>query len=187
MLVRSVFTPYYSEDVMYSKAQLEDRNVDGITILYYLQTIVPGFRIHLKVLFVESSHYTDTKNIGDILYIRLVLQIKFSFSPNRTGCVNADEWKNFLERMFPGADYNQLGHYLEADIPEADILQLRLWASYRGQTLARTGGWCCSHLLARFTAIWGTNNLSLAGVQLTCVLSLIRTARYDLHRCFALH
>jgi callose synthase len=43
ILLCSVFTPYYSEDVMYSKAQLEDMNVDGITILYYLQTIVPGF------------------------------------------------------------------------------------------------------------------------------------------------
>lgn len=43
MMLCSIFTPYYSEDVMYSKAQLEDKNVDGITILYYLQTIVPGF------------------------------------------------------------------------------------------------------------------------------------------------
>jgi callose synthase len=84
----SVFTPYYSEDVMYSKAQLEDKNVDGITILYYLQTIVP------------------------------------------------DEWRNFLERMLEGVEYSQLGHYTENDV--TDTLQLRLWASYRGQTLART-------------------------------------------------
>ncbi|XP_024363886.1 callose synthase 9 isoform X2 [Physcomitrium patens] len=86
----SALTPYYNEDVMYSKAQLEDKNVDGITILYYLQTIVP------------------------------------------------DEWKNFLERMIPGVDYNQLGLYTEANIDAIDIVQLRLWASYRGQTLART-------------------------------------------------
>ena len=68
-----------------------------------------------------------------------VIQI-CSFCPNRTACVNADEWRNFLERMFPDVDYNHLGQYTDADIPDADILQLRLWASYRGQTLARTGG-----------------------------------------------
>lgn len=43
ILLCSALTPYYNEDVMYSKAQLEDKNVDGITILYYLQTIVPGY------------------------------------------------------------------------------------------------------------------------------------------------
>lgn len=43
--------------------------------------------------------------------------------------------------MIPGVDYNQLGLYTEANIDAIDIVQLRLWASYRGQTLARTGGW----------------------------------------------
>ncbi|KAG0624695.1 hypothetical protein M758_3G268300 [Ceratodon purpureus] len=86
----SVFTPYYSEDVIYSKAQLEDPNVDGITILYYLRTIVP------------------------------------------------DEWKNFLERIFPTIEYNQLIHYADQHTLDQHVQELRLWASYRGQTLART-------------------------------------------------
>lgn len=38
----SVLTPYYNEDVLYSLEQLKERNVDGITMLYYLKTIVPG-------------------------------------------------------------------------------------------------------------------------------------------------
>lgn len=46
----------------------------------------------------------------------------------------ADEWKNFLARI--GRDENAL----EGDLDnERDILELRFWASYRGQTLARTG------------------------------------------------
>ncbi|XP_024386368.1 callose synthase 9 isoform X2 [Physcomitrium patens] len=90
MISFSVFTPYFEEDVMYSKAQLENANVDGITILYYLQTIVP------------------------------------------------DEWINFLERIFPNVEYNQLNTLSDADIIGDKILELRLWASYRGQTLART-------------------------------------------------
>ena len=38
----SVLTPYYNEDVLYSLEKLKERNVDGITMLYYLKTIVPG-------------------------------------------------------------------------------------------------------------------------------------------------
>ncbi|KAL0675816.1 hypothetical protein Bca4012_003797 [Brassica carinata] len=80
-----VFTPYYSEVVLYSMAELTKRNEDGISILFYLQKIYP------------------------------------------------DEWKNFLARI--GQDENAL----EGDLRnERDVLELRFWASYRGQTLART-------------------------------------------------
>lgn len=87
MLAFSVLTPYYSEDVMYTKEQLRTPNADGVTILYYLQSIYP------------------------------------------------DEWNNFLERM----------NLKESADPEDELWdgkdqarQLRLWASYRGQTLSRT-------------------------------------------------
>ncbi|CAJ2664315.1 unnamed protein product [Trifolium pratense] len=39
MMAFSVLTPYYSEEVVYSKEQLRTWNEDGISILYYLQTI----------------------------------------------------------------------------------------------------------------------------------------------------
>jgi callose synthase len=42
MLLCSVFTPYYEEDVMYSLVQLNKKNIDGITTLFYLQKIFPG-------------------------------------------------------------------------------------------------------------------------------------------------
>ncbi|KAI4307526.1 hypothetical protein L6164_030703 [Bauhinia variegata] len=86
MLSFSVFTPYYSEIVLYSMAELLKKNEDGISILFYLQKIYP------------------------------------------------DEWKNFLARI--GRDENALDSEL-FDSP-SDILELRFWASYRGQTLART-------------------------------------------------
>lgn len=86
MLSFSVFTPYYSEIVLYSMNELLTRNEDGISILFYLQKIYP------------------------------------------------DEWKNFLARI--GRDENAQESEL-ADSP-SDILELRFWASYRGQTLART-------------------------------------------------
>lgn len=81
----SVFTPYYSEDVIYSKEQLRKQNEDGISTLFYLQKIFP------------------------------------------------DEWRYFLERV-GCKDEERL---LEGGDPE-HLLELRLWASYRGQTLART-------------------------------------------------
>ncbi|CAN1759009.1 Callose synthase 7, partial [Linum perenne] len=39
MLSFSVLTPYYKEDVLYSEEELNHENEDGITILFYLQTI----------------------------------------------------------------------------------------------------------------------------------------------------
>ncbi|XP_047320074.1 callose synthase 9-like [Impatiens glandulifera] len=86
MLSFSVFTPYYSETVLYSLQEILKKNEDGISILFYLQKIYP------------------------------------------------DEWRNFLARI--GRDENSLETEL-FDTP-SDILELRIWASYRGQTLART-------------------------------------------------
>ncbi|KAF3321079.1 callose synthase 9 [Carex littledalei] len=86
MLSFSVFTPYYSETVLYTLAELQVKNEDGISLLFYLQKIFP------------------------------------------------DEWKNFLYRI--GRDENSEDSEL-FDSPN-DILELRFWASYRGQTLART-------------------------------------------------
>ncbi|CAJ2631141.1 unnamed protein product [Trifolium pratense] len=70
----------------FSMAELQKKNEDGISILFYLQKIFP------------------------------------------------DEWKNFLARI--GRDENATDTDL-FDSP-SDILELRFWASYRGQTLART-------------------------------------------------
>ncbi|KAA8549607.1 hypothetical protein F0562_001375 [Nyssa sinensis] len=86
MLSFSVFTPYYSEIVLYSINELQMKNEDGISILFYLQKIYP------------------------------------------------DEWRNFLARI--GRDENASDSELLDN--SSDALELRFWASYRGQTLART-------------------------------------------------
>ncbi|XP_059624463.1 callose synthase 5 [Cornus florida] len=41
MLSFSVLTPYYSEETVYSKSDLEVENEDGVSIIYYLQKIFP--------------------------------------------------------------------------------------------------------------------------------------------------
>ncbi|KAH6765351.1 callose synthase 5 [Perilla frutescens var. hirtella] len=82
MLSFSVCTPYYSEETVYSKSDLEIENEDGVSIIYYLQRIYP------------------------------------------------DEWSNFLERI------NCKGSEIWEN--EENVLQLRHWASLRGQTLSRT-------------------------------------------------
>ncbi|CAK9171086.1 unnamed protein product [Ilex paraguariensis] len=84
MMAFSVLTPYYNEEVLYSKEQLRTENEDGISILYYLQTIY------------------------------------------------ADEWKNFMERM------RREGMVKDNEIWTTKLRDIRLWASYRGQTLGRT-------------------------------------------------
>ncbi|KAK7342239.1 hypothetical protein VNO80_25184 [Phaseolus coccineus] len=84
MMAFSVLTPYYSEEVLYNKEQLRNENEDGVSILYYLQTIYD------------------------------------------------DEWKNFMERM------RREGMIKDSDLWTDKLRDLRLWASYRGQTLSRT-------------------------------------------------
>ncbi|KAI7749087.1 hypothetical protein M8C21_015578, partial [Ambrosia artemisiifolia] len=84
MMAFSVLTPYYNEEVVYSKEQLRTENEDGVSTLYYLQTIY------------------------------------------------ADEWVNFLQRM------KREGMVSEDELWTSKLRDLRLWASYRGQTLART-------------------------------------------------
>ncbi|XP_077236924.1 glucan synthase-like 8 [Tasmannia lanceolata] len=86
MIPFCVFTPYYSETVLYSSSELRVDNEDGISTLFYLQKIFP------------------------------------------------DEWENFLERIGRSESTG------DADLQESssDALELRFWASYRGQTLART-------------------------------------------------
>ncbi|GMH25104.1 hypothetical protein Nepgr_026947 [Nepenthes gracilis] len=83
MLSFSVLTPYYSEETVYSRSDLEMENEDGVSIIYYLQKIFP------------------------------------------------DEWNNFIERI-------NCKKESEVWASEEKILQLRHWASLRGQTLCRT-------------------------------------------------
>lgn len=50
----SVFTPYYSETVLYSSTELREENEDGISILFYLQKIFPG-KISLENLYFDIA------------------------------------------------------------------------------------------------------------------------------------
>ncbi|XP_024527354.1 callose synthase 5 isoform X1 [Selaginella moellendorffii] len=83
MLSFSVLTPYYAEEIVFTKEQLHEENEDGVSILFYLQKIFP------------------------------------------------DEWDNFLERIDCESE-SDIGHN------EQHTLELRKWASFRGQTLSRT-------------------------------------------------
>ncbi|MFS7956871.1 putative 1,3-beta-glucan synthase [Helianthus anomalus] len=42
---KSVLTPYYAEEVLFSLHDLEVPNEDGVSILFYLQKIFPGMYI----------------------------------------------------------------------------------------------------------------------------------------------
>ncbi|KAL2331704.1 hypothetical protein Fmac_019285 [Flemingia macrophylla] len=62
MMALSVLTPYYSEEVVYSKEQLRVGNEDGISTLYYLQTI---YNDEWKN-FMERMRREGMKNDNDI-------------------------------------------------------------------------------------------------------------------------
>ncbi|RZC90306.1 hypothetical protein C5167_031018, partial [Papaver somniferum] len=66
----SVMTPYYSEETVYSKSDLELENEDGVSIIFYLQTIFPdewnNFMERLKCK--KSSEVWE--NEENILHLR---------------------------------------------------------------------------------------------------------------------
>lgn len=45
ILVGSVMTPYYSEETVFSKNDLDLENEDGVSIIFYLQKIYPGYNL----------------------------------------------------------------------------------------------------------------------------------------------
>jgi hypothetical protein len=57
-MCNSVFTPYYSETVLYSMSELCVENEDGISILFYLQKIYPGTVDILNFHFICKFYYS---------------------------------------------------------------------------------------------------------------------------------
>jgi len=78
-------TPFYSEDVLLTRADLESKNSDGISTLLYLQTLY------------------------------------------------RNDWNNFCERRSIKDDSD-----LQVIWSHQHLLEIRMWASYRAQTLFRT-------------------------------------------------
>ncbi|KAF3620081.1 hypothetical protein FXO38_29686 [Capsicum annuum] len=64
MMPFCVFTPYYSETVLYSSSDLRVENEDGISTLFYLQKIFPdgASKLHL----VQWEKKTTTENWGGL-------------------------------------------------------------------------------------------------------------------------
>jgi len=113
----SVMTPYYSEETVYSKSDLDLENEDGVSIIFYLQKIYPGSISLWFPINLDASNY---------------LLLCYKFPPIFILIPDVDEWNNFMERINCKRESEVWGN-------EENVLQLRHWASLRGQTLCRTG------------------------------------------------
>ncbi|KAJ4775037.1 GLUCAN SYNTHASE-LIKE 8 family protein [Rhynchospora pubera] len=62
----SVFTPYYEETVLFSASEIQDKNEDGISILFYLQKIFPvrGMMYYRRALLLQS--YLERRSLGGV-------------------------------------------------------------------------------------------------------------------------
>lgn len=100
---------------------LEVPNEDGVSILFYLQKIFPGSI--QRPFFLALVLYSCDSGLGIILIY-----------------VHSDEWNNFRERMKWDNEEDVRG------LDEALEENLRLWASYRGQTLTKTGMKCVYYI-----------------------------------------
>ncbi|OEL22651.1 Callose synthase 9 [Dichanthelium oligosanthes] len=61
----SVFTPYYSEIVLYSMAELLKKNEDGITTLFYLQKIYPDEWKNFLTRINRDENAADSELFGN--------------------------------------------------------------------------------------------------------------------------
>ncbi|XP_058195359.1 callose synthase 7 [Rhododendron vialii] len=95
MLSFSVLTPYYNEEVLYSAAELDHKNEDGISILFYLKKIYPeewenfekriedpkhGFpkddRVELIRHWVSYRGQTLSRTVRGMMYYRQALELQ---------------------------------------------------------------------------------------------------------------
>ncbi|CAN1850911.1 Callose synthase 1 [Linum perenne] len=92
MLSFSVLTPYYKEDVLYSEEELNHENEDGITILFYLQTIyrdewknfeerISGSALKDKAEltrhWVSYRAQTLSRTVRGMMYYRRALELQY--------------------------------------------------------------------------------------------------------------
>lgn len=103
------------EDVNFSMEELHSSQRE-VSIIFYMKKIFPG--VTTKPAFVKISLIYTLTNLCEKYACFF-----FFFS--------LDEWKNFLERMDCAS--------LDGLKDEGKEEDLRKWASFRGQTLSRTG------------------------------------------------
>ncbi|KAF8090828.1 hypothetical protein N665_0465s0009 [Sinapis alba] len=122
MLSFSALTPYYSEDVIYSNYSLTEPNEDGISILSYLQTIFPDEWTNFLERFKRGIEKDprERENLEETEKDLRGKAILEEIGKSPIGRAILEEIKK------------------EPKIRERLEEELRLWASYRGQTLART-------------------------------------------------
>ncbi|KAL5989975.1 hypothetical protein ACLOJK_010870 [Asimina triloba] len=112
MLSFSVMTPYFTEEVAFSKEEL-DSTQNWVPIIVYMETIYPD----------EWRNFLERMGCENLDNAINELQ---NWDPYRGQSLSrTDEWKRCLERM----GRKNLDEF---------IYELRDWASYRGQTLSRT-------------------------------------------------
>ena len=123
-----VLTPFYAEDLLYSARELAAKNEDGISVLYFLKTVHNDeWRNFLERVGVSRQHLNLRYLIWGCVHRGYVIQF-CQVKPSE----EASLWKD--RRL---------------------ALQLRLWASFRGQTLARTvEGMMLNEHALRLLASW---------------------------------
>ncbi|AQK67353.1 Callose synthase 3 [Zea mays] len=111
MLLYTILTPYYKEDVLFSLQNLEERNEDGVSILFYLQKIYPDEwknfleRVGCKneevlredeqleeklCLWVSYRGQTLTRTVRGMMYYRKALELQaFLDMANNDGISNS--------------------------------------------------------------------------------------------------
>ncbi|KAJ6992424.1 hypothetical protein NC653_015724 [Populus alba x Populus x berolinensis] len=84
-------------------------------------------KIAHKHILSSELRVGNEDGISILFYLQKIFPAENLFFP-------PDEWENFLERIGRAESTG------DADLQEnsSDSLELRIWASYRGQTLART-------------------------------------------------
>ncbi|PON45648.1 Glycosyl transferase [Parasponia andersonii] len=126
MMPFCVFTPYYSETVLYSSSELQKENEDGISILFYLQKIFPDeWKNFLERIGLDDSTADAEvqKSSRDALELRFWVSYRGqTLARTVRGMMyyrRALMLQSYWERTSPGVD-----GYSQASIPTSQGFEL---------------------------------------------------------------
>ncbi|KAL7254151.1 hypothetical protein ACSBR1_008532 [Camellia fascicularis] len=94
-------TPYYNEDVLYSKEELKKENDDGITTLFYLQKIYPDILSGHRTSDNHKDLREGSQALADLKFTYIVSCQRYGAQKKSSEARDRSCYSNILNLMYP--------------------------------------------------------------------------------------
>ncbi|KAL7229853.1 hypothetical protein ACSBR2_008412 [Camellia fascicularis] len=100
-LFSCVLTPYYNEDVLYSKEELKKENDDGITTLFYLQKIYPDILSGHRTSDNHKDLREGSQALADLKFTYIVSCQRYGAQKKSSEARDRSCYSKILNLMYP--------------------------------------------------------------------------------------